>query len=148
MRRSSTSGLVVLCAVLVAALALASPAAAKHKRSGHGSLSIELYGMSRLLRGFNVGNEELVRDVYDELPRTRPGGLRYATFRLPDGVSFLHLAETEDRTNPLGGDRGVPRVSEEHRRPLRGRAGRHPAPPDGLVRPREGRLDLSWCTVF
>lgn len=28
----------------------------------HGSLAIELYGMSRLLRGFSVGNEELVRD--------------------------------------------------------------------------------------
>jgi serine/threonine protein kinase len=28
----------------------------------HGSLAIELYGMSRMLRGFNVGNEELVRD--------------------------------------------------------------------------------------
>jgi serine/threonine protein kinase len=28
----------------------------------HGSLAVELYGMSRLLRGFNVGNEELVRD--------------------------------------------------------------------------------------
>jgi aldose 1-epimerase len=41
MRSSSKSGMVALCAVLVAALALASPAAAKHKRSGHGSLSIE-----------------------------------------------------------------------------------------------------------
>jgi hypothetical protein len=48
-------------------------------------------------------NEELVRAVYDELDRTRPTGIRYATFQLDDGVSFIHLAshETEDGTNPL-----------------------------------------------
>lgn len=44
-------------------------------------------------------NEELVRAVYEELHRTEPRGLRYATFRLEDGVSFVHLAEEED-----GGD--------------------------------------------
>ncbi|MGZ4384675.1 MAG: hypothetical protein ACXVY3_08745 [Gaiellaceae bacterium] len=38
-------------------------------------------------------NEQLVRDVYDELARTQPDGLRYATFKLGDGVSFVHLAE-------------------------------------------------------
>ena len=37
-------------------------------------------------------NEELVRAVYDELHRTEPAGLRYATFQLDDGVSFVHLA--------------------------------------------------------
>jgi hypothetical protein len=36
------------------------------------------------------------------LTRTQPTGLRYATFRLEDGVSFVHLAETEDERNPLG----------------------------------------------
>ena len=43
-------------------------------------------------------NEELVRAVYDELQRTQPAGLRYVTFQLDDGVSFVHLAsiETED----------------------------------------------------
>jgi len=46
-------------------------------------------------------NEELVRAVYDELHRSAPGGLRYATFQLDDGVSFVHLAETEDGQNPL-----------------------------------------------
>ena len=46
-------------------------------------------------------NEELVRAVYEELGRTRPEGLRYATFKLEDGVSFVHLAETEDGDNPL-----------------------------------------------
>ena len=45
-------------------------------------------------------NEELVRDVYAELASTRPDGLRYATFRLPDGVTFVHVAEHDD-DNPL-----------------------------------------------
>jgi hypothetical protein len=37
-------------------------------------------------------NEELVRAVYAELLETKPAGLHYATFRLDDGVSFLHLS--------------------------------------------------------
>jgi hypothetical protein len=38
------------------------------------------------------------------LAQTAPGGIRYATFKLDDGVSFVHLAsiETEDGSNPLG----------------------------------------------
>jgi hypothetical protein len=46
-------------------------------------------------------NEELVRAVYDELHRTNPAGLRYATFRMQDGVTFVHLAEHEDAESPL-----------------------------------------------
>ena len=47
-------------------------------------------------------NEELVRAVYDELGRVAPEGLRYAPFRLEDGVSFMHLAiQTEDGPTPL-----------------------------------------------
>jgi hypothetical protein len=48
-------------------------------------------------------NEELVRAVYDELRRTEPAGLRYATFKLDDGVSFVHLAvtESENEASPL-----------------------------------------------
>ena len=38
-------------------------------------------------------NEELVRAVYEELHRADPPGLRYATFRLEDGVTFVHVAE-------------------------------------------------------
>ena len=46
-------------------------------------------------------NEELVRSEYAELAQTAPEGFRYGTFRLDDGVSFVHLAEhAED--NPLG----------------------------------------------
>jgi hypothetical protein len=48
-------------------------------------------------------NEQLVRNVYEELERTAPAGLRYATFQLDDGVSFVHIAssETEDGHSPL-----------------------------------------------
>lgn len=46
-------------------------------------------------------NEALVRAVYDELDRTAPAGLRYATFRQDDGVSFIHVAQTDDGVNPL-----------------------------------------------
>jgi hypothetical protein len=48
-------------------------------------------------------NEELVEAVYEELARTKPDGLRYATFRLEDGVSFMHVAsvDTENGKSPL-----------------------------------------------
>jgi len=48
-------------------------------------------------------NEQLVRAVYEELRRTEPVGLRYATFKLDDGVSFVHLAvtESENAGSPL-----------------------------------------------
>jgi hypothetical protein len=48
-------------------------------------------------------NEALIRAVYDELQLTQPDGLRYATFQLDDGVSFVHLAsvETQDGASPL-----------------------------------------------
>ncbi len=48
-------------------------------------------------------NVEYVRRVFEELKETGPSGLRYATFRLDDGVTFVHIAsvETEDGHNPL-----------------------------------------------
>ena len=46
-------------------------------------------------------NEELVRAVYAELAETRPAGLRYATFKLDDGRTFVHLADTDPGANPL-----------------------------------------------
>jgi hypothetical protein len=47
-----------------------------------------------------AANEQLVRDVYEELARVQPEGLRYGTFKLPDGVSFMHLA-VHGAENPL-----------------------------------------------
>lgn len=41
-------------------------------------------------------NVALVQAVYRELEQTQPDGLSYATFRLDDGVSFVHIAIEED----------------------------------------------------
>jgi hypothetical protein len=38
-------------------------------------------------------NAALVRAVYEELERDHPDVLRYATFVLDDGVTFVHVAE-------------------------------------------------------
>jgi len=46
-------------------------------------------------------NARLVRAVYAELAATRPEGFRYCTFRLEDGVSFVHVAILEGEDNPL-----------------------------------------------
>ena len=47
-------------------------------------------------------NEALVRAVFDELHRTPPAGLRYASHRLADRVTFVHLATLENPSeNPL-----------------------------------------------
>ena len=48
-------------------------------------------------------NVALIEKVFAELDASRPGGLRYASFRLADGVSFVHVAEvdTADGSNPL-----------------------------------------------
>jgi hypothetical protein len=50
--------------------------------------------------GQGARNEER---VCEELHRTAPADLRYATFVLEGGVSFVHVAsvETEDGHNPL-----------------------------------------------
>jgi hypothetical protein len=48
-------------------------------------------------------NERFIQAVFAELERDKPAGLRYASFKLEDGVSFVHIAsiETADGTNPL-----------------------------------------------
>jgi hypothetical protein len=49
-------------------------------------------------------NEQLVRNVFEQLARERPDGLRYFTFKEADGVSFVHVAmdERADGTSTLG----------------------------------------------
>ncbi|HEV8544755.1 MAG TPA: hypothetical protein VGQ64_00550, partial [Candidatus Limnocylindrales bacterium] len=42
-------------------------------------------------------NVALVQAVYAQLDRERPDGLHYATFRLPDGVSFMHIVIDTDQ---------------------------------------------------
>ena len=46
-------------------------------------------------------NQRLVERVFAELAAEDPGGLRYATFRLADGVTFMHVAVVEGDDNPL-----------------------------------------------
>ena len=46
-------------------------------------------------------NERLIREVFVELSQDDPDGLQYATFRLDDGVSFVHVAVLDGEENPL-----------------------------------------------
>jgi hypothetical protein len=47
-------------------------------------------------------NAELVRAVYRELAALSPPGFRYATYRLNDGLTFVHVSEQEgDAPVPL-----------------------------------------------
>lgn len=48
-------------------------------------------------------NQARIEAVFAELRAKQPPGLRYASFKLADGVGFVHVAsvETEDGTNPL-----------------------------------------------
>jgi len=46
-------------------------------------------------------NERLIREVFAELASKDPEGLHYATFRLDDGVSFVHVAVLDGDENPL-----------------------------------------------
>ena len=44
-------------------------------------------------------NAALVRAVFEELAETRPDGLRYAVFYLPDSRQFIHLYTDEGSTS-------------------------------------------------
>jgi hypothetical protein len=54
-------------------------------------------------------NQRYIEKVFEELKSSSPAGLRYASFKLDDGVSFVHIAsietgngETGNGENPLG----------------------------------------------
>ena len=57
-------------------------------------------------------NAELVREVFEELAENRPGGIRYATFRLDDGT-FIHIANVEGEENPLERSDAFARFTED-----------------------------------
>jgi hypothetical protein len=48
-------------------------------------------------------NQALIENVFGQLRSDHPSGLRYASFRLEDDVTFVHAAsvETADGNNPL-----------------------------------------------
>src|SRR3989304_7119287 len=49
-------------------------------------------------------NETYIRNVFKALADESPSGLRYVSFKLEDGVSFVHIVslESESGDNPLG----------------------------------------------
>jgi hypothetical protein len=57
-------------------------------------------------------NQRLVEQVYAELAATDPGGLRYATYRLADGVTFVHVATVAGEENPLTSTAAFARFQE------------------------------------
>jgi quinol monooxygenase YgiN len=67
-------------------------------------------------------NEELIRAIYEELDRAAPSGLRYVTFKLEDGVSFMHISESEGEESPMAGLASV----QEFRRELADRCEEQP----------------------
>jgi hypothetical protein len=40
-------------------------------------------------------NQRLIEDVFAELAGTAPAGLHYSSFRLADGVTFVHVVDGE-----------------------------------------------------
>lgn len=46
-------------------------------------------------------HEGLIHDVFAELARTAPTGIRYGAYRRADGVSFVHVAIVTADKNPL-----------------------------------------------
>ena len=46
-------------------------------------------------------NEDYIRKVFEELKQTGPAGLRYASFKQDDGLSFVHIVSIETENNPL-----------------------------------------------
>jgi len=48
-------------------------------------------------------NERLVKDVFAQLKEQSLGDVRYASLKLEDGLSFVHIVsiETQDGSNPI-----------------------------------------------
>ncbi len=48
-------------------------------------------------------NRQYIKKVFAQLDENKPDGLRYVSFNLDDGLSFVHIAvvETADGKNPL-----------------------------------------------
>jgi hypothetical protein len=53
-------------------------------------------------------NERLIGQVFAQLARDKPTGMRYQVFKLGDGVSFVHVGSSE-----AGGAEGNPLVKLE-----------------------------------
>ena len=74
-------------------------------------------------------NARLVEAVYAALAEADPGDFRYTTYRLADGVTFVHVAHQEGAENPLT---TLPAFAE-FQRELAGRCVEQPAPSEATV---------------
>jgi hypothetical protein len=96
-----------------------------------------------------------VRAVFAELAEAAPDGIRYAAFKQPDGVSFVHIAFVDAKKNPLDAIKAfkafTARIDDELRAMLRGVWTFETAPPAllALGRPALDRLlDAPDCVFF
>ncbi|GAA1620479.1 hypothetical protein GCM10009789_87590 [Kribbella sancticallisti] len=48
-------------------------------------------------------NQHLIQQVFAELHSQQPAGFAYASLRLADGVSFVHLVQADGDRTPLDG---------------------------------------------
>lgn len=74
-------------------------------------------------------NSRLVEAVFASLVETKPNGFAYTTYRLVDGVSFVHLARFDGAENPLA---TLPAFAE-FQRDLAARCAEPPAPTEATV---------------
>jgi hypothetical protein len=74
-------------------------------------------------------NAFLVEGVFAALADVDPGGFRYTTYRLADGVTFVHVAAFSGADNPLA---TLPAFAE-FQRDLAQRCVEPPAPSDATV---------------
>ncbi len=58
-------------------------------------------------------NEKLVKAVYEELAEVKPAGFRYATVRLNDGLTFVHIGVSEGEDTPLPSIEAFRRFTED-----------------------------------
>jgi hypothetical protein len=74
-------------------------------------------------------NSRLVAAVFGALAELKPSDFAYRTYRLNDGVSFVHIARFDADENPLA---ALPAFAE-FQRDLAGRCVEPPAPADATV---------------
>jgi hypothetical protein len=74
-------------------------------------------------------NARLVADVYKALADTAPDDFRYTTYRLADGVTFVHVAAHDTDANPLA---SLPEFAE-FQRDLARRCVEPPVPSEATV---------------
>jgi hypothetical protein len=80
-------------------------------------------------------NEALIHKVFEQIARDRPEGMSYSVARLPDGVSFVHVA-----VSPAGEESPLMKLAA-FQRYLDGIKDRVVAPPERLEMVSIGHYD-------